>query len=348
LGTAASAGNQQRGGQGGVVTPTTTVTSTVDPVSGSATAPSPTQDGLDASCNNYAIVSAGDDCYDFALAHNIKPAQLYAWNPVLGLNGVDCSTNFWASEYYCIGATATVPVAAPGSTQTGITASCNKYAKAIEKDICSVFASRNSISTAQLFAWNGVLGTNGENCQSSLWTGEWYCVGIASGAVDVTTTSSITKMTTSTQVTAPGPTQTGIASNCIAFAQAISGDHCADFATRNAITTAQLYAWNNVLGSSGQNCLSSLWAQEWYCVGVSTSGSTPTSVAAPGPTQAGISAKCNRYAEAIANDSCDSFARRNAITNANLYAWNTVLGTNGANCGSSLWAQEYYCVSVSS
>jgi hypothetical protein len=67
--------------------------------------------------------------FDFSKIHNILPAQLYAWNSVLGLNGADCSTKFWAGEFYCIGATATVPVAAPGPAQTGITASCKNMHK---------------------------------------------------------------------------------------------------------------------------------------------------------------------------------------------------------------------------
>jgi LysM repeat protein len=175
-------------------------------------------------------------------------------------------------------------------------------------------------------------------------------VGIAVGAAPVTTT--ITSLTTTSQVTAPGPTQTGIVSNCNAFAQAISGDSCDAFAQRNSITDANLYAWNSVLGSSGQNCGTSLWAQEWYCVGISGGSAAPTttksSVTPPGPTQTGIAANCNKYAAAISGDSCNAFAQRNGITDANLYAWNTVLGTNGANCGTSLWAQEYYCIGVSS
>lgn len=65
LGTGADAGNQQRGGARGVVTPTTTVATTSNLVSGGK-APSPTQDGLVASFNNYTIASAGDGCFSFA------------------------------------------------------------------------------------------------------------------------------------------------------------------------------------------------------------------------------------------------------------------------------------------
>ena len=54
-----------------MVTPTTTVTSTVDSVT-AGPGPSPTQSGIASNCNNYAQAKAGDDCFDFAVAHNIK------------------------------------------------------------------------------------------------------------------------------------------------------------------------------------------------------------------------------------------------------------------------------------
>ena len=95
LGTSADAGNQQRGGQGGVVTPTTTVTTTGNPVS-EAPGPTATQSGIVPSCNNYAEAKSGDDCYDFAVAHSITPAQLYQYNSILGSNGANCSLMFQA------------------------------------------------------------------------------------------------------------------------------------------------------------------------------------------------------------------------------------------------------------
>ncbi|KAI0856210.1 hypothetical protein F4860DRAFT_493672 [Xylaria cubensis] len=178
LGTDADAGNQQRGGPGGVVTPTTTVTTTANPVSGGS-APSPTQDGLVSNCNNYASAVTGQGCYDFATSHNIAPTQLYAWNPVLGLDGIDCTTALWASEYYCIGTRVPTATTPPGPTQSGIVSNCNKYAAAIKGDGCGDFASRNQITNAELYAWNPVLGANGENCGTLLWADEYYCVGVS-------------------------------------------------------------------------------------------------------------------------------------------------------------------------
>lgn len=278
LGTDADANNQQRGGAGGIVTPTTTVTTTADPVSGGS-APSPTQDGLVTNCNNYASATAGQGCYDFATGHNILPTQLYAWNPVLGLDGTDCTTALWASEYYCIGtwtATSTAPATAPGPTQTGITSDCNKYASAISGDGCEAFAARNSITTAELYAWNSVLGADGANCGTSLWADEYYCVGVAAPAssttpaATTTTTKTSSSSSTAVRVTAPGPTQTGIVASCNKYAEATGGIGCYDFATNNGITPTQLYTWNPVLGSNGENCGSSFWADEYYCVGVSS------------------------------------------------------------------------------
>lgn len=166
---------------------------------------------------------------------------------------------------------------APGPTQTGITSNCNKYASAISGDGCEAFAARNSITTAELYAWNSVLGANGANCGTSLWADEYYCVGVAPGAssttpaaTTTTTKTSSTSSSTTVRVTAPGPTQTGIVANCNKYAEATGGIGCYDFATNNGITPAQLYTWNPVLGSNGDNCGSSFWADEYYCVGVSS------------------------------------------------------------------------------
>ncbi|OCL06228.1 carbohydrate-binding module family 50 protein [Glonium stellatum] len=278
LGTGANAGNQQRGGAGGIVTPTTTITSIGNPA-WEGPGPTATQDGIVDSCNNYAMAKSGDNCVDFAKGHAIQPEQLYAWNPVLGSGGVNCSLEFWASEYYCIGISTTssptptpppassspgISVTAPGPTQSGIDSRCSAYAMAQSGDNCASFAKTNGISTDQLYAWNGILGTSGANCNTNFWANEYYCVGISGGATPPATSAP------QNPVTAPGPTQSGIASNCNKFAQAQSGGSCSGFAQSNGITTAQLYAWNPILGSNGGNCNSNFWANEWYCVGVSS------------------------------------------------------------------------------
>jgi hypothetical protein len=49
----------------------------------------------------------------------------------------------------------------------------------------------------------------------------------------------------------------------------------------------------------------------------------------------------------VTNQGCYDFAVAQGITPANLYKWNTVLGPNGENCGTSFWFGEYYCVGSS-
>jgi len=167
----------------------------------------------------------------------------------------------------------------------------------------------------------------------------YYCIGIAgSSSPTITTTSS-----TTSRVTAPGPTQSGITSRCTKYVLAKSGDDCYDFAINNKVTQQQLYYWNPVLGVNGANCGLQLQAGDAYCVAVSGSTAVPT---APSPTQTGMAANCNKWVAAKSGDDCYDFAVANGITQANLYAWNAVLGANGANCGLQFQAGENYCVGV--
>ena len=120
-------------------------------------------------------------------------------------------------------------------------------------------------------------------------------------------------------------------------------------------TLAQLTTWNPVLGyPEGQNCTTEFWEVYDYCVGVlssSTSNTTnqaSTTTNLPSPTQTGIIASCNKYAEAKSGDYCYQFAQDNNITTDDLYAWNTLLGPNGADCSTKFQAGYEYCVSHTS
>jgi len=301
-------------------------------------------------CNQYSKAASGDTCETFASDNGITPDELYEWNTQLGAAGANCTTNLWIGYYYCIGtvgfvsatttSSSSIPtstsVSAPGPTQSGIISTCNAYAEAPSGSYCSLFASDNGISVAELYQWNTILGTNGANCGTDFWALEYYCVG----------------------VTPPTLVQAGIIDTCNNWAAAPSGSYCTLFASDNGITAEELYEWNTVLGTAGANCGSSFWADEYYCIGVSlattsttsvpaTTTATATAVAAPGPTQAGIVSNCNGYAEAPSGSYCSLFASDNGITVQQLYAYNTVLGTGGENCGTSFWANEYYCISVS-
>ncbi|KAF2649567.1 carbohydrate-binding module family 50 protein [Lophiostoma macrostomum CBS 122681] len=192
LGTDADAGNQQRGGSGGVVTPTTTISpGPTTPVP----APGTVQSGVSKMCNAWQTPAQGLGCVDFSILNGIGSDKFYEWNPVLGPNGENCTTMFQFKVYYCVGVvisgsgsgpttslsspTITSVVTAPGPTQSGIVASCTKFAKPTTGTGCYDFATQNGITPTQLYQWNTVLGPNGENCGTQFWGDEYYCVGVS-------------------------------------------------------------------------------------------------------------------------------------------------------------------------
>ncbi|KAK0736847.1 LysM domain-containing protein [Apiosordaria backusii] len=62
-----------------------------------------TQPGIAPNCTKYDRAKSGDYCALLAERNSITLAQLARWNPVLGVNGADCATNFWLNYYYCVG-----------------------------------------------------------------------------------------------------------------------------------------------------------------------------------------------------------------------------------------------------
>lgn len=236
------------------------------------------------------------------------------------------------------------------SQQNGTLTNCTDYAAALSGDTCASFLTENNITYTQFAAWNPAVEPN---CQG-LWLSYSYCVSMTNFTLPSSPTT--TSSTSSVPVTTPpGPTQSGEPPNCVAWYVAQSGDDCSTVEKLYNITDKQFHAWNPAVSS---DCKTGFWAQEAYCVGVSgsspTTTGTPTttttsSVAAPGPTQPNsIASNCNKYAIAPAGGTCFQFAQDNGISVSNLYAWNTVLGPNGENCGGSFWAHEYYCIGVSS
>lgn len=69
-----------------------------------APTPSPMQDhSIAYNCTAFALALPGEYCALFAERHGVSPADLYAWNAVLGRQGVACGSMFWAGYYYCVG-----------------------------------------------------------------------------------------------------------------------------------------------------------------------------------------------------------------------------------------------------
>ncbi|KAH7360209.1 hypothetical protein BKA65DRAFT_576795 [Rhexocercosporidium sp. MPI-PUGE-AT-0058] len=271
-GTNTDASGQNRGGQGPVgVVPTT-----------NSTAAAPTQPDISSNCTKFAYAGSGDTCFGFTQSFKITMADFTTWNPALGYpDGHNCTTQFWLGYDYCVeingGSSSTTSsstshpttsttTSLPYPTQSGIIATCNKFKDAESGDYCYIFASNNGITTTELYAWNPILGPNGENCGTQFQAGVDYCVGISS----TSTTSSVTKTTSATPTTSTVPTQSGIATNCNKIVVAQSGDYCYIFAQNNNITTAQLYQWNPILGANGENCSLQFQLGEGYCVSVSS------------------------------------------------------------------------------
>lgn len=141
----------------------------------------------------------------------------------------------------------------------------------------------------------------------------------------MTTTTSIS--TTSTP-TGPSPTQSGIASDCVTYYQAQSGDSCWSIVNKKYtyLTQDQFIDWNPAAGSS---C--TLWADYYYCV--ATKGAQPMPKTAD---------NCVSWHLVGDGDTCYTIEQQYSITADQFNAWNPMVG---ADCA-SLWLGYYVCVGV--
>lgn len=312
--------------------PTQTSSSTTTAPTTEPTPPGPTHEGQPEDCVQWHLVESGDTCSKVETAYSISHSQFLEWNPAVSS---DCLTNFWGGYAYCVATTGSPTMTSTGGpsepTNTGAPEpnqpgnaipACAAYEKATQGDWCTAFADRHGIAYQDLYKWNTVLGANGENCVSLFWSGYWYCVAVGPSA-------------------APEPSQAGNAiPACYAYEQAAQGDWCTAFADRYGIGYQNLYKWNTVLGASGENCGSMFWSGYYYCVDVAP-------VPAPEPNQAGNAvSSCYEYEKAAQGDWCTAFADRHGVAYSDLYVWNSILGPNGENCGSSFWSGYYYCVAA--
>lgn len=161
----------------------------------------------------------------------------------------------------------TTPTGPPAETHTGQPANCNQWHVVEDGDGCDTIEAEYGLTPDQFFGWNPAVS---RDCLTNFWLGYAYCVGVSSSASPPTTTTTPTTTSSPTTTPAiPSPVQDGNAvDNCNAYAQAQDGDWCAAFAERNGVREVDLYAWNTVLGASGENCASSFWGGYWYCIGV--------------------------------------------------------------------------------
>ncbi|PPJ50654.1 hypothetical protein CBER1_05262 [Cercospora berteroae] len=78
-------------------------TPTTPPAPPGNPAPNPIQAGTPPNCSRYGVANAGGTCSAFAQRFGISLQNLYRWNPVLGNNGQNCQSSFWAGYNYCVG-----------------------------------------------------------------------------------------------------------------------------------------------------------------------------------------------------------------------------------------------------
>lgn len=134
---------------------------------------------------------------------------------------------------------------------------------------------------------------------------------------------------------------------CYDWYQTIKGDSCESIGKTYHITFKALLEWNPAIGADCEN----LWIDASYCVagpnwgtdGYDASPTKTTSGGPPGPTQTGITVKCNDWYLAKSGDTCAGIAQDNDITTAQFLKWNPAVGTD---C-TKLLAGDAYCVGVS-
>ncbi|KAL5040877.1 hypothetical protein BDW71DRAFT_212672 [Aspergillus fruticulosus] len=205
-------------------------------------------------------------CDALAKGWGISLEELQNWNPSFNTtNSTDCAPE--DGYRYCMqaynGATITQTVA-PEPTDTaypireGTTENCDEYEAVVPPMTCETVLNRHGITIAQFYDWNPAVG---ENC-GNLWLNYRYCIRVgepptmteSSSATPTTTqtpssTTSATTTTTTTTSTAtypdpPGPTQSGVASNCNAWHLVESSDDsCWAVTQEYGITLEEFYEW---------------------------------------------------------------------------------------------------------
>ncbi|KAF2130204.1 carbohydrate-binding module family 50 protein [Dothidotthia symphoricarpi CBS 119687] len=257
------------------------------------------------------------------------------------------------------GSTISLPIINDPSTvpadkvQEGIPSDCTRWIVANNTQAaCWKLANDAKITMQRLWELNPVFGKSGEHCGTQVWLHYYYCISRNGDGTDTTPTMSSTVPSATTQAPKPTQTQSGIDPNCNKFEKSDeSGDTCWGIANRAGIELSQLYKWNTVLGTDGENCNTQFWPSYYYCVGVvssTTSQSPTTTVTAPLPTQTqeGFPANCKRWVEAKAGDTCWGIGNDNGVALEQVYNLNPVLGVDGGNCGNQMWPGYFYCLAI--
>ncbi|KAI4591934.1 hypothetical protein KJ359_012065 [Pestalotiopsis sp. 9143b] len=269
---------------------------------------SPTATGTISTCTAWYQAVVNEDCAAIAAwSGTFSEADFIAWNPSVW-SGCE---NIQEGTYYCVGVPGTATtrskaltttVAPSLATQSGAAAGCTQYWLVSASDTCaSIIFSAGVVNMTDFYAWNPAVGSD---C-AGLTPDYYVCVSTSvSGTIDpisivtitpgvsttaaptaTTTNTSSTSKTTSTgstttsagaAVTTPTPYMAGMVDGCVRFYFRGSGDdalYCYDIAADAGIILSDFYTWNPQVGD---DC-SGLWADTWYCIGVSGPATTISS-----------------------------------------------------------------------
>lgn len=151
--------------------------------------------GLPASTKSVPASSAGDylnpaEAKDLVqrFSTNAKWGGIMLWESTYSQNNLVCNKEYatWMKDIVTAvtsGKTIDTDISkcstVPSPIQSGVISTCNQYLKTNSGGAkCSVFAERAQITLPQLYAWNSILGPNGENCASKFVGDTYYCVGV--------------------------------------------------------------------------------------------------------------------------------------------------------------------------
>ncbi|KAH6838559.1 hypothetical protein B0I37DRAFT_409109 [Chaetomium sp. MPI-CAGE-AT-0009] len=261
---------------------------------------SPTATGTTQDCKAWYLAVGNDDCASISLSFGtFSESDFISWNPSVRS---DCS-NLKQETYYCVAipgtpTTRTEPApTAPGDgsslpTQRGIAPDCTRYWLVSRDDTCASITSAARISASVFHAWNPAVGAD---C-AGLAPDYYVCVstgpvttnpgstvtlpGDGSGGPTTTRAPGTTKPPASSSapssttaspgepVTTPSPAIPGMVDGCVRFffrGPDAADLYCYDLAAAAGISLDDFYAWNAGVGT---DC-AGLWADTWYCIGVS-------------------------------------------------------------------------------
>ena len=223
-------------------------------------------------------------------------------------------------------------VTTPTPTLSGMTQGCSKFHKVVKDEGCQSIADDAGISETDFLSWNNI----DDDC-TNLKYDYYVCIGKP---------ASTSETATSTGITTPKPTQTGMAEGCDRFHKVLKDEGCQSIADDSKISLDDFLSWNPDVGGTCTNLLYDFYV----CVHRNPSLATSTNVGptlttttggtTPTPTQTGMVAGCTAFHKVEQGEWCQLIADDSKISLKDLLAWNPDVGSDCTN----LKYDFYVCV----